>query len=426
MNILKDIPDLIAADVITQETADRIQDYYKSKAGSFTNRLFIVFGILGSLLLGLGIILILAHNWDELSKETKTIIAFLPLLSGQVFCGYTLLKKQDSVAWRESSSSFLFFAVGAIMALIGQIYNIPGDISTFLLTWMLLCLPLVYLMNSSITSLLYIVGITYYAFYTGWGLYSIIPYQYWVLILCVFPHYYNLYKKRPESNFMIFHNWLIPISLSIVLITVIKETEELMFIAYMSLFGLFYLVGNLDFFARKKLRNNGYTILGSLGTISLLLFLSFDWFWEDLKIEKLSFNEVISASEFYASVITSLLAGGFFYIQHKNKNFTDIKPLSVVFILFIIAFIIGLFSPIAVVLINIFVLAIGILTISDGAKQNNLRILNFGLLIITAQVVYRFFDDGLSFVIRGLLFMSLGIVFFASNYWLLKKRKKNE
>ncbi|WP_185965913.1 DUF2157 domain-containing protein [Flavobacterium sp. ZT3R18] len=426
MNILKDIPDLITAGVITQETADRIQDYYKSKAGSFTNRLFIVFGILGSLLLGLGIILILAHNWDELSKETKTIIAFLPLLSGQVFCGYTLLKKQDSVAWRESSSSFLFFAVGAIMALIGQIYNIPGDISTFLLTWMLLCLPLVYLMNSSITSLLYIVGITYYAFYTGWGLYSIIPYQYWVLISGVFPHYYNLYKKRPESNFMIFHNWLIPISVSIVLITVIKETEELMFIAYMSLFGFFYLVGNLDFFARKKLRNNGYTILGSLGTISLLLFLSFDWFWEDLKIEKLSFNEVIAASEFYASVITSLLAGGLFYIQHKNKNLTDIKPLSVVFILFIITFIIGLFSPIAVILINIFVLAIGILTISDGAKQNNLSILNFGLLIITAQVAYRFFDGDLSFVIRGLLFMSLGIGFFASNYWLLKKRKKNE
>lgn len=161
--MIKDIPELVKADVISQETADKIRDYYRKQGGQSTNRLFIVFGILGAILVGLGIILIIAHNWDELSRTTKILLAFLPLLVGQVLCGFVLLKKQDSVAWRESGTSFLFFTVGASISLVSQIYNIPGNLSSFLLTWMLLCLPLIYVMRSSIASLLYLIGITYYA-----------------------------------------------------------------------------------------------------------------------------------------------------------------------------------------------------------------------------------------------------------------------
>ena len=106
--MIKDIPELVKADVISQETADKIRDYYRKQGGQSTNRLFIVFGILGAILVGLGIILIIAHNWDELSRTTKILLAFLPLLVGQVLCGFVLLKKQDSVAWKESGTSFCF------------------------------------------------------------------------------------------------------------------------------------------------------------------------------------------------------------------------------------------------------------------------------------------------------------------------------
>jgi hypothetical protein len=225
---------------------------------------------------------------------------------------------------------------------------------------------------------------------------------------------------------MIFHNWLIPLSVVITLGTVADTTEELMFIAYFSLFGLLYSMGNLDFFNRQKARNNGYKILGSLGTLVLLLTLSFDWFWEDLRSEDYQFNEIITTPEFLASAILSLLAGGLFYLHQRNRAFRDIKPLAPVFISFIIIFILGLSSPIAVVLINLLIFAIGILTIRNGAKQDHLGILNYGLLVITALVICRFFDTDLSFVIRGVLFVSVGAGFFAANYWMLKKRKVNE
>ncbi|MBC7747546.1 MAG: DUF2157 domain-containing protein [Methylotenera sp.] len=89
-------------------------------------------------------------------------MSFLPLLVGQLLCGYSILKKSESTVWKETSSVFLFFAIGANISLVAQVCNIPGDLDFFIITWMLLSLPVVYLLQSSVFSLLYIAGITYY------------------------------------------------------------------------------------------------------------------------------------------------------------------------------------------------------------------------------------------------------------------------
>lgn len=428
MNITKNIQELLEAKIISKEIAENILEYYRKKRKAQTpNRLFIVFGILGSILVGLGIILIIAHNWDELSRPVKTFFAFLPLIVGQLACGYSLTKKADSTAWRESSATFLVFAVGACISLVSQIYNIPGNLSSYLLTWILLCLPLIYVMNSSLTSLLYLIGITYYAGEVSYWSYPISEsYLYWLLLLIALPHYYFLFRKKPDSNFLFFHNWFIPLSVIITLGTVANNFEELMYVAYFSLFGLLYIIGNSKFFSQQKLINNAYLILGSLGTLVLLLMLSFEWFWEDLQKSYLTFNTAITSPELLVSAILSLSACILLYLLGKNKSIFDINPFEVVFILFIITFLIGFKSLIAIVIINILVFGIGLLTIKDGAKKDHLGILNFGLLIITALIICRFFDTDLSFITRGILFISVGIGFFVANYYTLKKRKQNE
>ncbi|HUR31221.1 MAG TPA: DUF2157 domain-containing protein, partial [Saprospiraceae bacterium] len=284
MRLRKEITELLNAGVINSETADRINEYYNSKSGTPQNRLVIVFGIFGALLVSLGIILILAHNWDDLSRGVKTVIAFIPLLFGQAVCAYTLIKKKESVAWREASSAFLVISIGACISLISQIYNISGSISEFLLTWILLTLPIMYVMRSSMASLMYIAGITWYACEVGyWGNSTHESYLYWVLLLLALPYYYLLFKKERESNFLTFHNWFIPLSVIAVLGTVAYEAEELMLIAYVSLFGVLYLIGNFPILRDGKIRNNGYLVLGSLGTVVMMLFLSFDLFWSDIR-----------------------------------------------------------------------------------------------------------------------------------------------
>ncbi len=427
MSILKDIAELVKSEIISRETAEKIENYYKQKGGQSQSRLFVIFGILGAILVGLGVLLIIAHNWDELPKGWKTFFAFLPLIAGQALCFFTLTTKADSIALREGAAAFLFFAVGGSISIVAQIYNISGDLSGFLLTWMILCLPLIYLMQSSVTSLLYLVGITYYAGETSYWTYpSSESYYYWLLLLLALPHYYSLYKRNPESNFMIFHNWLFPLSITITLGTVAKSNEELLFVAYMSLFGLFYLIGNSVFFQNQKSRSNGYLTLGALGTISILLALSFDWFWEKLQKGNLFFNLVITSPEFIASSILTLLAVLVFIRQGKRKLFDVSKPMNYAYLLFIVIFFIGIYSFISIFLVNLLVLLIGVLTIRRGAKENHLGILNYGLLIMMTLSVCKFFDSDLSFVTRGLLFVTAGIGFFVANYRMLKRRKEHE
>ncbi len=425
MKLSREVAELLKAGVIEQDTADRIEQYYLTKAGPPQNKLVIVFGILGSLLVGLGIVLILAHNWDELSRSIKTVIAFIPLLAGQAICGYTLFKQQDSITWREAGSTFLVMAIGACIALISQIYNIPGNLSSFLFTWSLLTLPVIYVMRSSVASLLYLCGITWYACETGyWGYPERESYLYWGLLILALPHYYNLYKKHSESNFFTFHNWFIPISVITVLGTMATGFEELMFIAYMSLFGALYQIGNTTILREQKIRNNGYLVLGSLGSVALLLGLSFDWFWEDLRTKEFSTEALISSPEFITAVVLTLAATALLVYQKKRESPFTIKPVELVFLLFNGIFFVGMTSPFVTILINLLVLAIGILTIREGARHNHFGILNYGLLIVTVLIICRFFDTNLSFVLRGLLFVAVGLGFFYANYWMSRRKRK--
>lgn len=424
-NILKDLPELIEAGVISLEKAAEIRNYYQKKTGKSQNRLVIVFGILGAVLVGLGLILIIAHNWDELTRSTKTFLALLPLIAGQLICVYVLLNKRESVAWRESASVFLFFAVGASISLVSQIYNIPGNLSSFLLTWMVLCIPLVYILKSSVTSLLVIIGITYYACETSyWHFPNEISGGYWLLLTLMLPHYYLLYKRKPESNFLLMHHWFIPLSLTICLGTLSENSEELMFIAYLSLFGFFYQAGNSQVFKHKLIRNNAFLVLGSAGTIIMLLMLSFDWFWNDLAKAEIN---ILNSTEFYVAVVVSLAALVLVAYQIINRTWKETQLMDYIFLLFVSIFLIGLYNTLLpVVIINFLIFILGILIIKKGADQNHLGILNYGLTIITALVICRFFDTDISFVIRGLLFVFVGAGFFAANFMLIKKRKINE
>ena len=426
MSILNDLPELERAGVISKDTAAKIELYYKNKKDPSSNKLFVVFGILGAILVGLGVILIIAHNWDELSRGLKTAAAFLPLLIGQALCVFTLLKKNQNKAWTEGTSVFLFFAVGASIALISQIYNIPGNLSSYLLTWMLLGLPLVYVMKSSMVSLLYIVGTTYYACETGyWDYPTTEPYSYWLLIAAMVPHYYLLLKNSPKSNFVRFHNWFIALSLTAVLGAFSKQLDELMFLAYSSLFGLFYLFGTSKFLL-DEIKKNAYTLLGSLGTVIILLILSFNEFWEHFIKKEMFLSDIIVSPEFIITIILSILAIVLLYVRLKSSSIKNLPPFSVAFLVFIPIFFIGTFSPIAVFLVNLMVFAVGILTIRAGSKQDHLGILNYGLLIIAALIICRFFDTDLSFVTRGLLFVSVGVGFFFANYRMIRKRQGND
>ena len=417
---VKELPELVKNGVISKEVAARIEDYYVTKQDSAPNKLFTVFGVLGSLLVGLGIILILAHNWDDFSRPLKTVLAFLPLLIGQMIAGYSILKKKGSV-WNEASGTFLFFAVGSSIALVSQIYNIPGDLNTYILTWIVLCMPLIYLLKSNAVAMLHLVFSTVYACSLGYGFNSSeeAPWLYLLLMAFLIPHYLRLLKKQPDANITSIFNWLMPLSFVITLGAFLEHNGDFGYLLYVILFGLYYTIGKIPFFDEQKLRRNGYLILGSVGTVIMLLFTSFNGIWQ-FHMDGGTFM----STEFFIVVFLFSVTLGLLVYGYKKSWIKGFNLFHFVFIIFTLLFFMGMAGGlISAILVNFLVFALGLVTVKIGVDKFHFGIINYGLLIITALIICRFFDTDMSYVFRGLLFVSVGIGFFLTNYIMLKRKK---
>jgi uncharacterized membrane protein len=416
MRILNELPELVENEVISAETAKAIEQYYATRKGQGNSQL-VIFGALGAILVGLGIILIFAHNWDDFSRLTRTILALAPLVVFQLLTGYTILKNKSRV-WKEASGTLLFFSLGAAIALVSQIYNIPGSESSFLLTWTLLGLPLLYLLGSDTIAILYIVFSTYYAVEKGYfNPHS--PWMYLLLIAAFVPYYRHKLKQVPETYGASIFNWLLPLSLTIALGAFISGADEFGFVIYIAFLCLMYNISRLPYFKGQLHGWNGYLHLGRIGIALLLLSTSFRWFWKsriDADLPQIHFI-IIWASFFIGALYVA-------YITAKGKYRFDWYQ--AVIVIFPVIYIMGTYNDLVpAVLNNLLVLCLGVAAIREGASRMDFSILNFGLIIISGLIISRFFDTNMSFAIRGLLFIAVGAGFFLANYFVIKKKKTN-
>jgi len=416
-----ELDELVANQVITPEVADKIRGYY-DKPAQESNRLVIAFGVIGALLVGMGIVLIIAHNWDELSTAAKLFVGLAPLAVCQGLAGMLVFKQSKNRAWTESVAVVLIFAVATSIAIIGQVYNISSDFSNFLFTWSILTLPIIYVLRSWMASLLYWMGITWYATEISGFLFSHPnnPNYYWLLALAGLPFYIQLIRKLPDANSISFHNWVIGGSLTIVPgLAHYEFGEDLMIPVYVTLFSIFILVGQLPYFSSRRLISNAWLIGGSGGTIGLLLFLTFEWPDLSDKTSEYWLSTPLAIWIFLVTVASVLL-----YIVGNRIGYRNLLSKSYTYIIFLLLFAIGLSQPlIARGLTNVLLLALGVYTIREGAVANQLWKMNYGLLILSILIACRFFDTDMSFVIRGLLFVAIGVGFFAMNYYMVRKRK---
>ncbi len=414
-----DIAELLSAKVIDQQTGDKILAYYKSKNTEKPNRLVLVFGVLGALLIGLGLILIVAHNWDDLSKSVKTGIAIGLLVLAQALAMFALIKKPDNKTWTEATTVFWALMIGASIALISQIYHISGDFDRFILTWLLLALPIVYLMQSSITAILYMIGVAIYGFRIDTWRGTANIYYFLGLLILLLPYYIYLIRKDKDDNARNFLHWLIAFTLMTNLYHFYTHQTKYIFAGYAALLSLFYMIGKLPYFDRLHPVKNSYKFIGVLGSAILLIILSFKDIWQH--ILKFSYNNYYEA--LITTIILSITAIILLVYLKKKHLKTGIFAYLLIWI-FINYFLMYISTFIPFILINLSVLALGIYYILQGQKLSSLWHLNFGLILITALIISRFFDMDMSFATRGLLFVLVGTGFFAANYQILKKQKK--
>jgi len=430
MSILTDLHELVDAQVISGETAQQIAGYYRKKQDrlpSAKNKQLLLFGILGALLVGIGLMFIIANQWEEFPRSIKTVCAFLLLIIPQLLCLYAMVKKPDKVVWRESTALILFFAVGASISLVSQIYHINGEASTFILTWMLLVAPLIYILNSSAVSLAYLFGMMSYSFSVRFDV--SFPWSeqlYWMLLLVPMPRYLQLLKTYQEAPLFVLHNWAIPAVLTLTIGTISHNFGVLMVPLYFTLFGIFYQIGNQSYFSRRGPEMNGYRVIGIAGTIVTLVVMSFKSNWEKLMEKHFEMDQLVNSPEFLVNMVLIALALFMLYRETRKRRVSELKLMELSWLIFLPIFVLGCFSTLAVILVNLLVLVVGIWLIREGARISNLGLLNAGMVVITSLLICRSFDIDLTYVVKGVLFVVVGSGFFVSNWWILKKRKEHE
>ena len=404
MKILKELDELTAAEVISPEVAERIRHYAEQRTQSnSSHRLLTVFGALGAILIALGVIVLLAHNWDELPRWIKTIISFLPLLTGQAACGYLLFKKGLTSWWGEAAAAFTALSIGAAIAMVHQVYNLPdSSFASFLSLWLILALPTLYLMRSRATAVLYYIGIgtlcvlgdreewtTYYTSLAAFAL--ILPFYIWHI------------RHQANSAITYAFHWLTVVFTGIALSILSANLRDDGAIFWFVLLSAIYII--IGKYLQTSIYYNAYKV-------AALLCIPICFFIEDFSYFDSNYTLYISIVLLF---IYFLLIAKYYYIDKKEKklDLVLVFPLLYIFSNYLFHYFIYHFI----------ILALGAYYIWKGFKSERSLLVNYGLAVISIEVAIRFFDSSLPFIFKGIIFILLGVGFFIANYFILKQKK---
>ncbi|MBI2432514.1 MAG: DUF2157 domain-containing protein [Candidatus Hydrogenedentes bacterium] len=419
--LYEELPNLVSAGVLSAEGAARLRQYY-GDAGEQVRRNYAlaVCAALGAALIGLGIILLFAHNWENLSRPARTVLSFTPLVLGQLIAGWTLLRRPDSVPWREGSGIFLMAGVGAAIALIGQTYHISGDLGAFLFTWMLLSLPIVYVLGAVVPGAFYWIGLTWWAgFVQSEGGQVVL---FWPLAALMGPYLWKVARDNPYGPRAILLGWVLALCLCVATgITLERSLPGLWTVIYCALFATMYLLGAYAFGGAPAFWQRPLEVVGAAGIAVVSLMLTFREPWREV-----GWNYYRSSAGYHAwaAVQDYLLASGLLaasalllVLVYRERRLEKI-PFGVAGVVALVVYATiaaELPESFALAIFNVYLFALGLITLFSGLLSRHLPTLNWGLLLVSTLIIARFFDVDLSFTARGIAFILVGIGFLAAN-----------
>jgi uncharacterized membrane protein len=415
---------LVERGVLTAEAADALRRHYGA-ADATTSRAGwgqILLASFGALLVGGGIILILAHNWDDLGRPARAAIALTTLLAAQAVTIYAVARRPQSAAGREATSALLVAAVGAAIALVGQTYHVGGSFEGLMRAWLWLVVVVPYLTGSTLAAIgfwaLLVVRVTNLPYREA-------PADPWLLVLTAFPFVVMQLRSRPES-------WA-PALLAIAATgsIFIVGSFATVYAGWTGLWAVFQVsflasvVATASWppdrealeFWRGRVLVPAWFILIAIGTI-----LTFDDPWRTVSITERDFRTLsapISAAVAVAcAVVAAILT---IRLARAGRMAAAAAASAAILVVLMHAFSMFELHGLGWIGFNVWLLVVGILTLVEGIRQLELGTANRGLLALGALIVARFFDTELSFLARGIAFVVLGIACFSLNIWLMRR-----
>lgn len=423
-----ELPQLVERGVLSPEAADALRRHYgalepDARRARWGETLLAAFG---ALLVGGGLILILAHNWDDLGRPARAAIALGTLVAAQALTFYAVARRASSKAWIESASAFLVAAVGAAIALVGQTYHVGGSFEGFMRTWLWLVVLVPYVTGSSLAAIgicgLLVVRVMSLPWRNA-------PWDPWLLALAVVPFVILRVRREPGS-------WPTALVAMVAATSIfIVGSHATMEAGWNGLWAVFQVAFLSSLIAtaswppgreavepwRGRLLGAAWVVLIVLGTI-----LSFDDVWRPAEIAAREIrNPNVAISGFVAvacAVFSSMVA---IRLARAHRTAAAVSSAAALLVVVTHAFALGGMDDLGWVAFNLWLLAVGTLTLIEGVRAVQLGTANRGLLALSALILARFFDTELSFLVRGLGFVTLGIACFALNLWLMRRVRRS-
>jgi hypothetical protein len=192
-----------------------------------------------------------------------------------------------------------------------------------------------------------------------------------------------------------------------------------------SLFALLYLVGARWWSDASSAWHRPLQTVGALGIVGLCLVLSFHdvWIAQDWSPRL----EEVSALHILVIALIPIAAVLFWIAAWRHKDWSDIM-LGAVTPLVLAGWLAALNGSLlfSTILFNLYLFVLGVGMLVAGLRNHGLASVNAGMAVLSAVILCRFFDSEISFIVRGLAFIAIGIGFLVVNLLMIRRKTEGQ
>jgi uncharacterized membrane protein len=410
-----ELPALVDGNVVDEASASRLRTHYGLDALAPTTSIAVLaFAVMGASLIGAGVLLLVAHNWDEMSRPARAALCFALLVLAQGIGAFTLARRASSSAWREASAAFLTASFGAALSLVSQTYHSQGELGDLVLGWVALMLPVVYVLDARVSamalamlSLLMPLGRDH-SFDRG--------YVFLFALAALAPLVVRGRLTTPAERRT---SWLeLAFAFALAAGTSLLVGRDAGSLVVVWLFGLLVVFYVASPSGAGALRGGAAV---AIAVTSLVL--SYEGPWEELYRSLRGWGRADVLWTIAAGLVAASAA--LRLGTRAPARLREDAGFALVLVPAWAGFGLGLVdgSPrLAAVLFNVFVLGLGLSRLVEGLARIDRRRSNSGLGLLSMLFLLRFFDSEISFVVRGLAMVSIGVAFLVVNAYLGRHR----
>jgi len=417
--LAREIPQWVADGLIDADQGARIAARYPAPESRDLRRLqTLIFGAVGAVLVAAGVVLLVAHDWAAWPPAVRVAVAIGQLLAFQAAAAWALFRRRESTVWREAAATCLAASFVAAFTLVTLTYPISDDARAFFLVCGLLVAPLSYVFDAQAPAA---AAAFFFAAVAGANPDSAVPcWTFWIGVALLAPKVWLL-ARDPDREWRLLSVFLAGCLFIGGCISLDGAQPARAWMIYLGgALAATAALGGKAAAADAGAWRRPPAALARWSIPGFALIYTFEAPW---RVSKSGLDGLDAAG---AVGLAAGAAGAIAALLLARKSGLRERVLAAFGVVAAAAVLLAASpAPAQQLLLDLFLAALAAAAIVEGIRAARFGATNYGLCVAVALAGARFFDSDLSFLARGLLFISAGAGVVAAN-WVVASRRRGE